>query len=343
MLIDWVTCRVPLNDLSGPVRESFRLLGDRILCYCPKSGEVRYESSRWDSVRSDSHQISVRVGTDLWIQGSPARVIGSGDAVFGSGASSALDLLGCVSAMVRFVAVKFSVVLPAASKWIVSRVDVTGNLLFSSLADVRSALSILRGCEGGRYRVSQQAGDTVYWSHASKMRSGKAYAKGPHLSYMTRRSGYSGYPYDKRDIDSANRLLRLELSLRREFWARNDWRNASPDFLLSQWRTYFDRMIGDADMTTSDLKERVISAALTFKDGTEAKGKAAYACWCVIQSQGWESARDMHSKTTWYRHLRILRRAGLGDSDLSSGKVVHLRGRVLDVQIVTSWKSLHAA
>lgn len=342
MLIDWVTCRVPLLDLSAPVRDALRLLGDRVLCYCPKSGEVRYESSKWDSVRSDSHQIAVRVGSDLWIQGSPARVVGAGDAVFGAGVSASLDLVGCVAAMVRFVAIKFGVVLPPANHWIVSRVDVTGNLLLPSLADVRTALTILRGCEGGRYRVSQQAGDTVYWSHTSKMRSGKAYAKGPHLTYMTRKPDYSGYPYTSFDIESANRLLRLELSLRREFWARNDWQQANPDFLRAQWRDYFDRMIGAADMTTADLRERVIDTAL-HTGRTENQGKAAYACWCVIQSQGWEAARDMYSKTTWYRHLQILRRAGLGDSDIAAGNVVPLRRRVLDAQLVTCWSDLHAA
>lgn len=41
-----------------------------------------------------------RVGSDsVWMQGSPARVIGDGDALFGSGAAAALDLPGCVLRM----------------------------------------------------------------------------------------------------------------------------------------------------------------------------------------------------------------------------------------------------
>lgn len=342
MLIDWVTCRVPLLDLSEPVRDALRVFGDRIVRYCPKSGEVRYETSAWESIRSDSHQITIRVGSDLWVQGSPCRVLADGCSVFGTGPAADLDLRGCVSAITRFVAVKFGLILPPASAWTVTRVDVTGNLQLDSLADVRAALAILRNCEGGRYRVSQQAGDTVYWSNKSKLRSGKAYAKGPHLTYLMRLADYTGKRYTPDDIAAANRLLRLELALRREFWSRNNWLDATPEFLKTQWEDYFKRMIGDADMAKTDLKTSVIDAALALGK-TENMGKAAYACWCVIKSNGWEQARDMHSKTTWYRHLQILRAAGLGDSDISTGQVVQLRRKVMEAQLVTCWRDLHAA
>ncbi len=356
MLIDWVTARIPLECLDAWTLESVRQLGDRVCRYDPATGVVKYETTAWDSIRSDSHQISVRAGaTDLWIQGSPARITGDGCAVFGSGPSSALNLPGCVDAMRRFVqlgmrsehAIGCSFNLPPdLSLWKVSRVDVTGNLLLSSLDDVRAALKILRDCEGGRYRVSAQAGDTVYWSAKSKLRAGKAYAKGPHLQYLETRNikkslaGNHVYrKYTQEEIEAANRLLRLELKLGREFWARHDWKTFSRESLFNQWNDYFSRMIGDSEMNVeTDLKARLLQVS-----PTDGQGKAAHGCWLLIQSEGWEVARNSFSARTWYRHLKLLRAAGLGDADLSAGRVVPLRRRVFESRLIHSWPELKAA
>lgn len=337
MLIDWITVRIPLDQLSDEARIAAQSLGDRICCYNPITGEVRYETAKWDSVRSDSHQIAIKASTDFWIQGSPARVIGQGDAVFGAGASKALDIIGCVDRMRSYVAGQLGVQLPPVpGEWIVSRVDVTGNLALESLQEVRHALTILRDCEGGRYRVSQQAGDTVYWSHRSKLRAGKAYAKGPHLAYMMKSPSYNGYQYSPADIAAANRLLRLELRLGREWFQRNAWTKATPEKLRAEWEQYFLRMVGGVEMPAdADLQERVIAAA-----ETEGKGRAAYGCWMMIKNEGWERARDFYSKTTWYRHLNILRDAGLSDADLSCGRVVEFRRKVIAAQLVTEWRQL---
>lgn len=339
MLIDWVTVRVDLSMCSEEVRQAARDLGDRICRYCPKTGDVVYETQAWDSIRSDSHQIAVRATSDLWIQGSPARLMGDGCAVFGSGASLALDIQGCVSRMIAFVADYLGAgALPHIDHWIVSRIDVTGNLKLGSHAEVLQALSILRGCEGGRYRVSQQAGDTVYWSHKSKHRSGKAYAKGPHLQYCMKKPDYSGRQYSPLEIASAMKLLRLELSLKREFLSRNDWRTLTPQHLQKEWRQYFDRMIGGAEVSNEeDLKQKILEVA-----PTEGQGKAAYGCWCMIKSEGWEKARECFSKTTWYRNLQILRSAGLADADISAGTVVALRKRIIDAEIVNHWSQIAA-
>lgn len=238
-------------------------LNDRIIRVSGDGSLVRWETAAWDSIRSDSHQIAVRVLADFWVQGSPARVIGDGCAVFGSGASRALDIVGCVEAMRLYVCRLLDVVLPPVERWIVSRVDVTGNLRLGDLAEVRAALAVLRSCEGGRYRVSQQAGDTVYWSHRSKLRSGKAYAKGPHLVHLGRqKSAIGGREYDARELAAAASLLRLELKLGREFWSRVNWLTCTPDALRAQWVNYFFRMIGDSAVTSdSDIRRRVIAAA----------------------------------------------------------------------------------
>lgn len=339
MLIDWITARIPLDRLSPEAVEICRGFGDRIQRYCPKTGEIRYETSAWESVRSDSHQISVRVGSDLWVQGSPARCIGDGCSVFGAGASAALDLPGSLARMLAHVETVMGVSLPPVPGWLVSRVDVTGNLELDALSEVREALRVLRDCEGGRYRVSQQAGDSVYWGGKSKHRKGKAYAKGPQLAYLLKKDSYTGRTYNAVELQQAERLLRLELTLGREFWARHDWRAITPEQLKEQWRSYFERMVGSAEMQTdNDVQTRILAVA-----ETEGRGRAAYGCWLMIQAQGWERARRAYAKRTWYRHLKTLRAAGLGDADISAGRVVPLRRRVMEARMVTSWDDLKAA
>jgi len=342
MLIDWITAYLPMTAIDRDHWENLRLLTDRIMRYCPKTGDQRWESSAWDSIRSDSHQIAFKVGSDcIWIQGSPARVCGSGDAVFGEGASAALDLAGCLKRMIAFVSQQIEIPLNTSPDlWHVSRIDVTGNLILDDLPAVRVALRTLRECEGGRYRVSQQAGDTVYWSHKSRLRAGKAYAKGPHLDYMAKQKDYSGRAYTDHEKQLASRLLRLELRLGAQ-WIRErsgkKWHELTATDLIHEWNDYFQRMIGHADMKTDDdVKTRIFAAA-----DTEGQAKVAFACYSIIQTQGWQQAREMYLANTWYRHLRILRAAGLGDADISAGKVVQLRRKVLECQVVQSWAHLH--
>ncbi len=343
MLIDWITARLDRELFTPEQWQKLDNMADRVLRLCPRTGDVRWQISAWESVRSDSHQIAVKVGGDaLWMQGSPARVMGDGCTVFGSGASHALDLVGCVQRMAQFVGGMIGFDLPGKPiQWVISRVDVTANLLLDDLSSVRTALRVLRDCEGGRYRVSQQAGDTVYWSHKSRLKSGKAYAKGPHLEYLQRQQTYTGRPYNSHDIQQANRLLRLELKLGREFWRRIDchWSAITPSQLQKEWSNYFDRMIGHADMKTeTDIKTRIFQAA-----PTEGQGRAAYGTWLLIRSEGWETAKESTCRTTWYRNLKILRAAGLGDADIASGRVVEIRRRIIETQLIDSWEALKAA
>ena len=342
MFIDWITCRLERSDC--PDWWGWRMLstwGERIVRYCPKTGEVIWETDAWESVRSDSHQIAVRVQSDvIWIQGSPGRVMGDGDTVFAEAVG--LSLVPAVSAMTAFVATRlFCGRLPEARLWRVSRVDVTENYQLGSLADVRVALATLRGTEGGRYRVSQQAGDTVYWSHRSRLRSGKAYAKGPHLRYLKRQKNYTGRDYSESEISAAERLIRLELSLKAQWWRERagPWWKVSTKRLMAEHEDFFGRMIGNGEieMVNTDWVDKCIEVA-----ETEGKGRAAARTWAVIQSIGWQAARESMPRSTWYKHLKILRDAGLSDADVSAGRVVGLR-RTVHMRSVSNWASLQAA
>lgn len=366
MLVDWVTAHLSYEYIQPEDWQKLILMTERVMRFKPNSDDfnihdsntgeamtkdgyfllnrdsVVYETSAWESVKSDSHQIAFRVGSDaIWIQGSPARVCGSGDAVFGEGASGALDLPACVCRMAVFVSDAVGVVLDSdVTHWKVSRIDVTGNLLLDDISSVREALRVLRNCEGGRYRVSQQAGDTVYWSHKSRLRSGKAYAKGPHIEYQTTKKGYSGRIYSEYEKKSIMRLLRLELSLKSQ-WLRErsvkKWWLLTANDLKNEWHSYFMRMIGDSEMLNeNDLKNKIELSAKT-----EGQAKSAYSLFLLIKSVGWEVARSETSKPTWYRNIKILRQAGLGDADIATGNIVPFRRKIIECQMVNSWDELH--
>lgn len=346
MLIDFVSAGVALDRLDDGARAFLRSWGERILRFDPSTGEILWEIGAWDTVRSDSHQIAMRVGArDLWVQGSPCRVLTDGCNVFGSGPAARLDLPGCLAAMAGHACRALAVELPSPVEfdaWRVTRVDVTSSFALASLAQVRAALLALRACEGGRYRVDQTAGDSVYWSKASRLRSGKAYAKGPHIAYMLRK-GIAPRGYSAEEQQSADRLLRLELKLAGQWWRERagcSWHEVTADRLRAEWQDYFLRMVGtvEIEMDEQGLQKQVMAVA-----ATDGRGRSAYGCWLAIQVHGWELARELYTRTTWYRHLAVLRDAGLGDADIAHGRVQPLRRSLLEAREVHSWEELREA
>lgn len=342
-MIDWISLRLDSSscpDFGGWV--ALRNWGDRILRYCPRTGETRWEVAAWDSIRSDSHQLAIKASAGgLWVQGSPARVMGSGDTVFGAG-DAGRDVELCARAMIDFAArlLRLSPV-PHFRLWVVTRFDVTQNYDLGSAASVRTALAELRNVEGGRYRVSQQAGDTVYYSHLSRHRAGKAYAKGPHLVHLLKQSTYTGCRYSESDLELAHRLLRLELRLGSKFFhqLQMPWYLLKWSDLKEQHDSYFMRMVGVEGIEVTDMGyvDRFVKVA-----PSEGQGRGAARSWALVQSMGWQAARESIPKSTWYLHQKIWRAAGLGDADISAGRVVSLR-RPLIMRPVSSWDELRLA
>lgn len=342
-MIDWLSLR--LDSGSCPDWGGWRRLadfGDRILRFCPRTGEKKWEVAAWDSIRSDSHQLAIKAGAGgLWVQGSPARVMGSGDTVFGYG-DSGRDIEYCARSMISFASrLLYVSPVPEFRLWALTRADVTLNYDLGSAASVRVALAELRNIEGGRYRVSQQAGDTVYWSHLSRHRAGKAYAKGPHLLHLLKQSTYTGCRYSEADLDLAHRLLRLELRLGSKWFHQlgRPWYSLLWSDLKEQHDSYFLRMVGIEGFEGKDMSfvDRFVEVA-----PSEGQGKAAARSWALVQSMGWQAARETMPKSTWYRHQQIWKAAGLGDADISAGRVVSLR-RPIILRPVASWAELRQA
>jgi II/X family phage/plasmid replication protein len=354
MLIDGLRASLRWDFFTVEELERFRLRGDLIQRVNPSTGEIVWETPAWDAARSDVHQVCFRVsrnGLTLW--GSPARCFGDSDAVFGAGAASALDVVGCLERMATLVGTALGDLglwrRSVLTDWTVTRLDVTQNLALADSGSVFAALEYLRGTNGGRYRVSAGYSETVYWSHKSRYRAAKAYHKGAHIRWLSRRKDYDGRQYSDEEQGQLERVLRLELELRRDFFrklvsvdaagrvVRKSWWELTAGDLVAEHEGFFGAMMGDAAMNDWELEKAVISMG-----DSRRQGQAAWATWCRIRAQGRAHVFASMSRATWYRHLKILRAAGLRDADFSAGVVVPFRRR-LEARPVCSFAELRRA
>lgn len=334
-MIDWLTLQFPAELLTDDVRQAISNKHGMMVCL-DADGEVQWMSPTRETVRSDSHQIVVELGSTLRIMGSPARVDTSQpNNVFGSG-----DPVECAMRMINFASAQYGIQLPRYDEWNCTRIDVTLNYFMGDITNVKQALRHMRGAEGGRYQVRTCA-ESVYWSTKSSYRSAKAYSKGEHLRYLASRGRINLNPEMSTAADG---LLRLELSLKRHYFskiAKKRWHEMTEQTLLDEHTKYFDPLIGKIEYSdVRSLEESIIQSAIEV-GYTEGRGKAAFMSWSVIQSMGFNAFRDRTPRATYFVHKKILLNAGLSWADLSSGQIIPLRKKQLVIgQPVTSWNQL---
>lgn len=331
-MIDWLTLVLDLPEHLWARCARHAAHGREILCWTPATGEVEWTTPARESVRSDSHQITVQVsGARVMIQGSPARSMGLRSNVFGSD-----SLAECARAHVRFAQRSLpELALPGPHAWKITRVDVTENFDFGSASEVRQALGYLRHFDGGRYRVDTKRGETVYWSPASTLRSGKAYHKGPHLEWAVGRDQAQA---TLEEIQLAHRLLRLELRLGGAWWRRlrqQGFKQWSVN-LAEQFEIYWSGLIGKVEVAEMGELECLRKVC-----PTEGRALGAYRTWSLIKAVGHLEAKGSMPDRTWYLHVKYLKAAGLGWGDLATGQVVQFRRRALELrEPVRSWEEL---
>ncbi|KAA9131963.1 hypothetical protein F3N42_07255 [Marinihelvus fidelis] len=333
-MIDWLTLVCPGEIVSPEVRDQLtREVG--MVMKVDATGEISWMKPERKSVRSDSHQLTVEMGADLRVYGSPARVgLIRTDNVFGSG-----DIEECARRMINFVRNVERVELPHYKRWKLKKLDITHNYDLGNLTNVKTALEMLRHVQGDRYQVNTSA-ESVYWSKNSTVRSGKAYAKGPHLRHL-KKKGTAGV--SDQEIEACDRLLRLELQLRRHFWDRleRDWWTVTESELDRYHSDYFGRLVGDVVIDEkTDMEKACIAAAIRL-GMTEGYGKAAAMAWCVIRSEGFQFWQDKTPRSTMFKHKKILREAGLSYADFAARNVVPIRRRRVILNApVKSWGEL---
>jgi II/X family phage/plasmid replication protein len=211
--------------------------------------------------------------------------------------------------------------------------------MLPSEAEVRDALRCMSTVHGGCLHVESRKG-SLYWNAGSSLRCGKAYHKGAHLAYQIRkREAWASVE----QVELCNRLLRLELSLRSQFWrerARQNWHECTAEFLEAQHAKYFAPMISALEVTdTGDLLHRLQRVA-----ATDRQANAAYNAWLAIRAEGVDNVRARMHPATFNRHKRLLFQAGLTWADLQCLNRVPLRRRSIEIgPRVHSWFELREA
>lgn len=302
-------------------------------------GVVTWEKISRESIGSDSHRLVVEPAPHaLWIYGSPARVSELNN-VFGKEC-----IRECALDMIKFAAKHLECILPTRLEaWDVTRADITQNYDLGSAAEVRQALSYLRQSEGGRLQVNTKS-ETIYWGANSSLRKLKAYHKGPQLLKQVKKNESQA---THEELELADRLLRLELTLANQFWRE---RSAKPWFdyesheLEQLHNHYFGQVIGKMEITEmEDIRTPLIEAAnrLGYSDGL---GMAAYRTWCLIKSMGLREAEDTLSRATFFRHKSILIEAGFTYADFHAQNIIPFRRRTIELGApVLSWDDMRLA
>ncbi len=333
-MIDWLTMHLDLPEHLWARCAAHARQNWQIQKICPATGELEWSAPCRESVRSDTHQVTIKVSASrITVSGSPARSMGLPNNVWGSD-----NLIQCGKAHLRLARKALpEIPLPGLGAWIISKVDVTENYVFGCAAEVRQALAYLRQFDGGRYKVDTRRGETVYWSVGSAMRSSKAYHKGPHLRMMVSTGKAQA---TAEELELAELLLRLEAMFGNEWWRRvrlsgvNQW---TVD-LAAAYLGYWSGLIGQVEVAEMGELEMIKRVAKT-----EGQALSAYRTWGLVKMLGHKEAAESMRRSTWFEHRKVLFDAGLSWGDLAAGNVVPIRRRLLVLERpVKSWEDVRA-
>lgn len=352
MLIDWLTLRFPITPALG------EFLHDKIqacmghMTKISSTGEIEWEKQcpDWDSLRSDSQGLYWSITGDgsktslkqtvyyLTIGGSPASIANNGMNVFGT-----LDVATAAQSLIDFAGRALGSILPNWRQWQCRRMDVTANYDMGSAAQVKQALRLLLGTDAPRRRTNSdlKGGDTVYWNLTSDLRKGKAYHKGAHLRFQSKKGNII---LDAEIAQLADRLLRLELQLGARWFRRldQDWRELTPEFLAAEHLNFFASLIGGGDVEVSDMG--ILLQELEKVAPSKGYALGAHRTWALIKSIGYTQTQDSMNKNTFRKHCQFLRAAGLSSADLCAGVVIPFRQKTLVLgNPVLSWDELRRA
>lgn len=319
-LIDSVTLRRSLSSFTGStfnrIRRWSAIHQGRTDVYGPgmSLSFSATRRSRTDHAAGDKCGIHV-TDTMIELSGSPAYSVGLPHNVFGI--RSAFD-----AATAHIHAASDAVGADLAgdsSEWGMSRIDVTANFDMGSVENARAALGALRLSNAPRRRQTSPTDEVLRWGQ-NQWLSGTAYIKGTdpvmklNLKNKIITPDFAAY---------ASQLLRLELRIGRGFIARKNilWDSVTESELGEIYSDYWSHLVGDAEV----LDMRDIFPALSLVAPSEAQARAAFRTFVLIHQIGESAVRESVPRTTWYRHVALLRAAGLSWTDISVGQVTPLR------------------
>lgn len=342
LLIDWLTLRIPLTDEIGPSLCQRVMDARTMIRCCDSSGEIKWEKHGLDldALRSDTQGLVWMMQGDgvryyLVIGGSPAS-LEHGINVFGH-----LDIRRGAEQLIRAAQKALQAILPPPEKWQCRRIDITGNYLLPDAESVKSALRMLLNTDASRRKASsaKRGGDTVMWNPTSDLSKGKAYHKGPQLSFLCRKHELE---VTAEQMDMANRLLRLEHTraarwFRRLEEAGQSWLDLNPKALGALYGEFFGRLVEGVEVNEMN-REQIVQLIMNANEITEGRAEAAFTTYRNIKADGFEVVKGYMHRSTFSRHLQYLRAAGITDANLYNANVIPLRPvRIVLAQPVASW------
>lgn len=346
MLIDWLTLRFPITPALGDFLHEKILSCMGHMTKISPDGLIEWEKKcpDWDALRSDSLGLYWSITGDadsvyyLTIGASPASLSNEGNNTFGT-----LDVESASKTLIQFAGKALGAVLPDWRQWQCRRMDVTANYDMGSAAQVKQALRLLLGTDAPRRRTNSdlKGGDTVYWNLTSDLRKGKAYHKGPHLRFQSKKGNII---LDADLAQLADRLLRLELQLGARWFRRldQDWRELTSEFLAAEHYNFFSSLIGGGDVEVSDMG--TLLQELEKVAPTPGRALAAHRTWALIKTIGYTQTKESMPDSTFRLHMTYLKAAGLSSADLCAGVVIPFRQKTLVLgNPVLSWEELRKA
>lgn len=348
-LIDWLTLRLPLEEIDNAgLRARLRQCLNSVTC-ANSDGEIVWSKRVLDvdALRSDSVGLFWQIQNDgkreyLVIGGSPASI------EFGTNVFGSCDIRRSFDVLRNAASRELAAILPPApSVWQCRRIDITGNFCLPDSASVKQALRQLSVADGGRRKASnaRSGGDSVYWNPTSDLVKGKAYHKGPQLRRLVRMGKVELSPDY---LDLAERLLRFEHTRGARWFRRlaesgRDWFSLSESDLIGFFMEFFGRFVGGVEVTDME-RYQLVNLIRQSNDCTETQAESAFTTYRNIRADGFDVTKGYMASRTWYRHLKMLRAAGINDADLTSGNVLQFRQvRIVLAQAVGSWEELRRA
>lgn len=326
---DWLTLSLDLSHIGHAHRAKIDGITDRVQ-RIDSNGELKWEQGCWDSLRSDMNGLAYCVGSSLRIGGSPASVT-SPNNVFGSD-----DIQECALNMIGFFEKHVGVILTKDfSLWNCTRADITFNYDLGGQIAVNQALEYLKFSHTRGTNVERRF-NTTYWNKSSSLRSGKAYNK--YLQALKMMKQHKAF-FTGEEIRAIEGLLRLELKLGRHWFQRNDtpWYELTVEDFKKQHNNFFANAIGDIEVPTMDtLLERLIEVS-----PSEGQAKAAFNTFGMIKALGLNTVKRTIPESTFFRHCKHLREAGLSHADLNAGRILEFRRKTIVLgEPVHDWTDL---
>ena len=145
------------------------------------------------------------------------------------------------------------------------------------------------------------------------------------------------------ECELARRLLRLEYSLKGQFWreqAKKRWHEYSAAELIELHNEFFGAVVGKVEIVEFEDVRGMLrkvhganGAALT-----EGQVQATFAAWAMIKAYGFVEAKATIPRATFYRHQKNLFAAGLTFADFNQGNVSALKRRSINLKnYVSGW------